>query len=134
MISLITFWRGVAPGWFFSPFRCGSNSPWTNSQTLAFCVLAQSRDSGAAQSRQRYGASSGRRETHAQRLGFLGLVRLPLVEDAQEQNPSQFRDVLQRPGAIGAAHDVADGFHRGVQRLLRAVALAVGVRSGTHLV
>ena len=39
------------------------------------------------------------------------------VEQAQEQYPGQLRHVLQRAGAIGAAHDVADGFDEGRQRL-----------------
>lgn len=51
------------------------------------------------------------------------------VEDAQEKHPRQFGDVLQRARAIAAAHDVADSFDIGVERLWRAerdAAMVVG--------
>jgi len=54
MISLMTFCRAVAPGCFSSPFNFGSKSSWTNFQTLAF-LSWRNGESGAAQSRQRYG-------------------------------------------------------------------------------
>jgi hypothetical protein len=61
MISLITFWRGLAPGLSFSPRRCGSSSPWTKPKT-APSVPPWSAwrfgPSGAAQSRQRKGEAS----------------------------------------------------------------------------
>ena len=41
-----------------------------------------------------------RREGQAQGLGFLGLVGFALVEDAEEQNPGEFRDVLHGAGAV----------------------------------
>ena len=61
------------------------------------------------------------REWDALRLRLRHFVRLALVEDAQEKNPRQLRHVLQRPRAIRAPHDVADGFDRPIERLLRAV-------------
>src|SRR5205823_12546292 len=65
------------------------------------------------------------REVRADRLGFLGLTLLALVEDAEEEDPGQLRDVLHRPGAVGAAQDVADGPDGRVDRLLTPHPLAV---------
>ena len=49
------------------------------------------------------------------------------VQDAQKENPGQFGDVLQGPGAIRPAHDVADAFDCAVDGLLRGKALSVAV-------
>ena len=55
----------------------------------------------------------GGREGVAHCLGLLAGLRLLGVEDAQKQNPGQLRHILQGTGAVGPAHDVADGFHKG---------------------
>lgn len=52
-------------------------------------------------------------------LRLLGLRAFALAENAQKQNPRQLRYVLQRPSAVRAPHDVADGFHRRVDGLRR---------------
>ncbi len=36
-ISLITFWRVLAFGLFFNPFKCGKRSVFTNSKNLPLC-------------------------------------------------------------------------------------------------
>jgi len=60
-----------------------------------------------------------------------------LVEDAQKENPGQFRNILHRPGAVAAPHDIADALDRLIHRLLRdqpfAVSIAVAVLSLCHL-
>ena len=61
----------------------------------------------------------------AEGLGFQCLAVLGLVEDAEEENPRQFGDVLQRAGDVAAAHDVADRPDGGIHGLLRAMLLAV---------
>ena len=73
------------------------------------------------------GRCDGRCERQAERLGFLRLVRLPLVQDAQKQNPRQFRHIIHGARHVGAAHDVANGFHRRIERLRRHVLFAVCV-------
>jgi len=56
----------------------------------------------------------GKGRTH--RLGGFGLLAFVIVQDAQEENPGQLGHVLQRPGAVGAAQDVADAPHVGIER------------------
>ena len=56
MISLMTFWRGLAPGLSFSPRRYGSSSPLTkpkNAPSVPLWRACRFGPSGAAQSRQR---------------------------------------------------------------------------------
>ncbi len=55
------------------------------------------------------------------------LTLLALRRKVSSVDPRQFRDVLQRAGAIRPPHDVADGLDRTVDRLLRGVAFAVAV-------
>ena len=50
-------------------------------------------------------------------------MRLALVQDAQEQNPGQLRDVIHGARHVRAAHDVANGLHRRIQRLRGGVSL-----------
>ena len=64
-------------------------------------------------------------ERKAQRVGFVGLVGLALVKDAEEQDPRELGNVVHGAGDVRPAHDVADGFDGGVERLLGGVALAV---------
>jgi len=59
------------------------------------------------------------------RSRFVGLDLFALVEDAQEEDPGELGHVLQRPGAVGAPHDVADRLDGLVDRLLRGELLAV---------
>ncbi len=51
-------------------------------------------------------------------LRLVRLARLALVEDPKEQDPGQLGHVLERPGAVGAPHDVADRLDGGVDGLL----------------
>ena len=55
----------------------------------------------------------------AHRFGSLPVAGLLGIEDAQEQNPRQLWHVLQRAGAVGSAHDVADRLDEARQRLRR---------------
>lgn len=57
------------------------------------------------------------REVTADDLGIFGFVLFLFVEDAQEQEPGEFRDVLQGAGAVGATQDVADRPDGGVDGL-----------------
>ena len=54
--------------------------------------------------------SQRRRERQAERLRLFRFARLALVQNAKEKNPRQLRDLFHRPGAIRAAHHIADGF------------------------
>jgi hypothetical protein len=65
-------------------------------------------------------------------LGLLGLLLLALVQDPQEQDPGQLGDVLQRPGTVRPAHDVADRLDRAVDRLRRREAFARADRVWCH--
>ena len=76
------------------------------------------------------GRFDGGRKGDAEGLGVIGLLRFAFVENAEEENPSEFRDVFHGAGAVGPAHDVANGFDGGVDRLLSGVALAVGGLGG----
>ena len=67
------------------------------------------------------------REVGPDRLSLLGLALLALIEDSEEEDPRQLGDVLQRPRAVRAPHDVADRLHRGVHRLLGGKEAAVAV-------
>jgi hypothetical protein len=62
-------------------------------------------------------------------LGALGILGFLLVQDAQEENPSEFGNVLQRPGTIRAPHDVADLLDGRVEPLLTVEFLAVDILS-----
>ena len=63
------------------------------------------------------GALQRGRKIGAQRLRLHLLARLLRVKQAQEQNPGQFWHILQRAGAVGAAHDVAHALDEGRERL-----------------
>lgn len=39
------------------------------------------------------------------------------IQNSQKQNPGQFRHILKGAGTIGPAHDIADGFDKGGQRV-----------------
>ncbi len=73
-----------------------------------------------------------RRESRAHGTGPLGLACLALVQDSQEEDPGQLRDVLQRAGAVRAPHDVADALDGGVHRLRGREALGVAVWAATR--
>ena len=62
--------------------------------------------------------SEGAGEGGAHGLGLLRLDLLTLVENAEEEDPCQFRDVLEGPGAVRAPEDVADAVDGGVEGLL----------------
>ena len=42
-------------------------------------------------------------------LGLLGFDFLTLIENAQEEQPGQLWNILERSGAVAAAQDVTDG-------------------------
>ena len=65
------------------------------------------------------GLNYGEYKLFAEHLRFLGFALLAFVEDAQEENPGEFGDVLHCAVAVGAAHDVADAFDRLINGLLR---------------
>ncbi|CAM5294200.1 hypothetical protein RLIN73S_02150 [Rhodanobacter lindaniclasticus] len=79
---------------------------------------------GAAQSCQRYGArNAGEKTLPRTYLGLFGVARLLRIEDAQNGIRGQLRHVLQRAGAIGAAHDVAHALDEAAERLVLAMVL-----------
>ena len=54
-------------------------------------------------------------EHRPDRLCLLGLKLLALVEDPEEQDPGQLRDVLEGTHVVGAPHDVRDLLDRSVE-------------------
>jgi len=62
---------------------------------------------------------------------LFGFLDLSLIEDAQEEDPCQFGDVLQSAGAIGAPQNVADRPDSRIDRLLRGQFFTVSVVFGT---
>jgi hypothetical protein len=65
-------------------------------------------------------------------FGLFGCLLFLFVEDAEEENPGDFGDVLQCSGAVGAAHDVADGFDVAVEGLLGVELTARGFCGAGH--
>ena len=65
------------------------------------------------------------RELGAHGLRAFSLLCFALVQDAEEEDPGQLRDVLERARAIRASHDVADTLDRSVDGLRGGEALAV---------
>ena len=65
------------------------------------------------------GRAQGGGEVGAECVGLFLVTALLGVEDAQKEDPGQFGDVLQGARAVGAAHDVADRFDEGRERLGR---------------
>ena len=51
-------------------------------------------------------------------FGLFGFLELLFVEDAEEEHPGDFGHVLKCSGAVGTAHDVANGFYVAVEGLL----------------
>ena len=131
MISLMTFWRGVELGWSSQALQVGQQLAVDELQHLAlgehfFPALAVRRGPVLPA----VGLLERRRKVGPDRFGVLGFVRFAFVQNAQEQNPGQFGNVLHRPRAVRAAHDVADRLHGPVDRLLRVQPLAVAVSVG----
>src|SRR5205823_4622765 len=76
------------------------------------------------------GPAIGRRERGSigptDGFGCVRLSSFALVEDAQEKNPGELRDVLEDASAVRAAENVADGPDGAVERLLRSEASGRG--------
>ena len=66
----------------------------------------------------------GKGATHS--LGFFLFLGFDLVENAQEQHPGQFGNVLHRAGHVAPAHDVADGFDGLIDGLAGIVRFTTG--------
>jgi hypothetical protein len=46
---------------------------------------------------------------------LLGFLPLAIIENAQEENPGEFGDILQRARAVGTAQDVANTLDVGIK-------------------
>src|SRR5271166_5626712 len=107
--SPMIFWRAVAFGFCTSDLRCGIKSPLTKpkkSPSLPASSALRLAPFGAAQSRQRAWREGVKAAPTAS--AFVLARLLLVVEDAQEQDPGQFRHILHRAGAFRAAEHVAN--------------------------